>query len=60
MENVTYFLKSVFFFQVRQYIIRLRILTEKKHRQIKSSAYKKYEYGHLGRWYIKLEKKSKK
>ena len=30
----------------------LRILTGKKHRQ-NSSAYKKYKYGHLGRWYIK-------
>ena len=25
-----------------------------KHRKLNSSAYKKYEYGPLGRWYIKL------
>ena len=31
---------------------RLRILTGKKHPKIK--LHKKYEYWHLGRWYIKL------
>ena len=34
--------------------IGLRILTGKKHPKIKCSVYEKYEYGHLGRWYIKL------
>ena len=31
-----------------------RILTGEKHRQINSSAYKKYQVGHLCCWYIKL------
>ena len=31
-----------------------RILTGEKHRQINSSAYKKYQDGHLCCWYIKL------
>ena len=34
--------------------IKLRILTRKKHPKINSSAYKKYEYWYLDRWYIKL------
>ena len=34
-------------------LITFRILTEKMHPKIKLSAYEKYEYGHLGRWYIK-------
>ena len=34
--------------------ITLRILIGKKHPQIKlDNAYEKYEYGDLGRWYIK-------
>ena len=33
----------------------LRILTGKKHPKVKLySAYEKYEYGHLGHYYIKL------
>ena len=32
----------------------LRILQGKRTLKWKSSAYEKYEYGHLGRWYIKL------
>ena len=34
--------------------VTLRILTGKKHSKMKLQAYEKYEYGHLGRWYIKL------
>ena len=30
--------------------ITLRILTGKKHPKLNCSAYKKHEYGHLGRW----------
>ena len=34
---------------------KLRILTGKKHLlKLNSRAYEKYEFGHLGRWYIKL------
>ena len=32
----------------------LTILTGKKHLKLYPSAYEKYEYGHLGRWYINL------
>ena len=35
------------------FLIYLRILTEKKHPQIISGAYREYEHVHLGRWYIK-------
>ena len=31
----------------------LRILTGKKHREIKPQHLEKYEYGRLGYWYIK-------
>ena len=35
-------------------ITKLRILIGKSTLKLNSSAYEKYEYGHLGRWYIKL------
>ena len=36
------------------FIIELRTLTGKKHPKIKLQRLRKYEYRHLGCWYIKL------
>ena len=35
----------------------LRILQGKKHPSMKLQRIQKYEYGHLGRWYIKADSK---
>ena len=44
---------SLFFFLPQSIFAELRMLTGKKHLKLNSRAYE-WEYGHLGRWYIKL------
>ena len=51
-QNFTFRIKPVWF-ETRNFLMRLRVLKVKKHPKT-TSAYEKYEYGRLGRWYIKL------